>query len=288
MLFALLLGSAAAVFWGLASTSFAPPSRSLGVTRAVLWVGVGGVLTGGTVALTLEGPPRIPAGDLGWLAAAAAGILIATYLFSLLLSRSDVSLTTPVVACDGAIAALAFVVAGERLPVGIYVGLALMVVGLVIALWRPVPASGVAVVSHFSAPVTVSLSLLAACGYALMLFASAHVHGVSPIWTVVLARSAVTLVALTVCLGAGLAPAGGSRRSLGLAGVTGLLDVTSFTLYLFAARESSAIAAVAVSQYGAVAALMGVLFLGERLSPVQAGGVCVLACGAATVVLLAT
>lgn len=287
MLSALFLGSVAAVFWGLASTSFAPPSRSIGVTRTVLWTGIGGAVPGGTAALALEGPPRIPAGDLGWLAAAAVGILAATYLFSLLLSRSDVSLATPVVACDGAMAAVAFVVAGERLPVGVGVGLALMVVGLVIALRRPVPASGAASASRFSAPVTVLVSLLAACGYALMLFASAHVDA-PPIWTVVLARGAVTLVTLAVCLGAHIRPAAGPRRAVGLAGVAGLLDASSFTLYLFAARENAAIAAVAVSQYGAVAALMGVLLLGERLSRVQAGGVGVLACGAATVVLVAT
>ena len=56
-------------------------------------------------------------------------------LFSLLLSRSDVSLATPVVACNGALAALAFVAAGERLPVGVSVGLALMVLGLTTSPW---------------------------------------------------------------------------------------------------------------------------------------------------------
>jgi drug/metabolite transporter (DMT)-like permease len=283
---ALLLGSVAAVLWGVASTCYAAPSRGIGVTRTVLWVGVSGGLSGGTAALLLEGPPRVPLGDLGWLAAASAGILVATYLFALLLSRSDVSLATPVVACDGAIAALAFVVTGERLPAGVYVGLFLMVVGLLVALARPRSPTAVAA-RHFTAPVTVLLALVSASGYALMLFASAHVRGLPPLWTVVLARGGVTVVALAICLSARLSPVPSSRRAWGLAALTGLLDVSSFTLYVVAARANGPVAAVAVSQYGAVAAFAAVLLLGERVSRLQAGGVCVLALGAATVVLLA-
>lgn len=285
---ALVLGSLAAVFWGVASIAFAPPSRLIGVTRTVLWVGIGGALAGGTAALALEGPPRVATADLGWLAASAAGILVGTYLFSLLLSRSDVSLATPIVACDGAIAALAFVLAGERLPLGVAGGLTLMVVGLVIALRRSMPAAGASSLRRFSAPVTVLVSLLSASGYATMLFAAAHVKGLSPIWTVVFARGAVTVTALVVCLAAGVALATGPRRAQGLAGLAGSLDVTSFSLYLIAAHANPTVAAVAVSQYGVVAAVLGVLLLRERLGSVQVAGVGLLACGAATVVVTAT
>lgn len=287
MVAALLLGSLAAVFWGFASAAFAPPSRGIGVTRTVLWVGIGGAVTGGTAALAVDGPPRVTSADLGWLAAAALGILSATYLFSLLLARSDVSLATPIVACDGAIAALAFVAAGERLPVGVAAGLALMVVGLVVALRRSVPSTRASSARRFSAPVTVVVSLLSAAGYATMLFASAHVQALSPIWTVVLARGAVTVFTLLVCIGARLPLAPGPHRATRLAALAGILDVTSFTLFLFAAQENPAVAAVAVSQYGVVAAVLGVLLFGERLGAGQAAGVGILACGAATVVFLA-
>ena len=288
MVLALILGSLSAVVWGIASTVFALPSRFIGITRTVLWVGIGGASAGGVAALTLEGPPRVAADDLGWLAASAGGILVASYTFSLLLSRSDVSLATPIVACDGAMAALAFIAAGDRLPVGVAAGLALMVLGLVITLRRPVPALGVSALRRFSAPVTVLVSLLSAGGYATMLFASAHVEGLSPIWTVVFARGAVTLIALVACLATRVVLAPGPRWAVGLAALAGILDASSFSLYLFAAEGNRAVAAVAVSQYGVVAALLGVLFLRERLGPVQAAGVVLLACGAATVVVLAT
>ena len=161
---ALVLGSFAAVVWGIASTLFALPSRSIGITRTVFWVGIGGASAGGIAALAPEGPPRVSTDDVGWLATTAGGILVATYTFSLLLSRSDVSLATPIVACDGAMAAVAFIAAGDRLPVGVAAGLSLMVLGLVIALRRPVQALGASSLRRFSAPVTVVVSLLSAGG----------------------------------------------------------------------------------------------------------------------------
>ncbi len=287
MVSALVLGSLSAVVWGVAATLFALPSRALGTTRTVLWVGIGGGSAGGIAALALEGPPRLAVADLGWLAASAGGIVVASSTFSLLLARSDVSLATPIVACDGALAALAFVAVGDRLPVGVSAGLALMVLGLVIALRRPVPVSNASASRRFSAPVTVLVSLLSAAGYAAMMFAAAHVEVLTPIWTVVFARGAVTVVTLVVCLAAGLAVVPSPRSAVRLAALAGTLDVTSFSLFLFAAEGNRAVAAVAVSQYGVVAALLGVLFLRERFGPVQAAGVGVLATGAATVALLA-
>lgn len=282
MVSALALGSLSAVIWGIAATLFALPSRLIGVTRTVLWVGIGGASLGAITALMLDGPPRVAGADLGWLAASAGGILVASFTFSLLLSRSDVSLATPIVACDGAMAALAFIAVGDRLPVGVAAGLALMVLGLLIALRRQVPTSSDSQVRRFTAPVTVLVSLLSAGGYATMLFGSAHVEGLSPIWTVFFARGAVTLVTLVVCLAAGLDLSPGPRSAVALAALAGAMDVTSFSLYLFAAQGNRPVAAVAVSQYGVVAALLGVLFLGERLGAIQAAGVAVIGCGAAS------
>jgi uncharacterized membrane protein len=104
----------------------------------------------------------------------------------------------------------------------------------------------------------------------------------------VLARGAVTVVTLVVCLAGRLPLAPRPRWAVGVAALTGTMDATSFSLYLVAARGNRAVAAVAVSQYGAVAALLAVFFLRERLGPVQAVGVVLLGCGAATVVVLAT
>jgi len=288
MLAALILGAAGAITWGVGSTLVAPASRAMGVSRSVLWLGLVGTACGATVSLVASGPPAFASGDVGWLAGTTLALLAATNLWAVLVARSDVSLATPIVACDGAIAALAAVVAGQRLPVGVYAGLGLMVVGLVIASRRPAVAARRPtgrISRPYSAPVTVAVAIVTAGCYAAMLFCAAQVEASSPIWTVVVARGGVTAIALGICVRARVVL--GPRRALGFAAASGALDVLSFSLFLFGARENLAIAAVAVSQYGVIAAIVGVLLLGERLSRFQASGVVLLAVGAGVVAMLA-
>ena len=59
--------------------------------------------------------------------------------------------------------------------------------------------------------------------------------------------------------------------------------MAAFGLFVAGARHDPAISAVAVSQYGAVAVLAAVAFLGERLTRRQSGAVAVLALGAGVV-----
>jgi len=59
--------------------------------------------------------------------------------------------------------------------------------------------------------------------------------------------------------------------------------VCGFALYVTGARHDLAVAAVAVSQYGAVAVLAGVVYLRERLTRSQWTGTAVLVLGAAVV-----
>jgi drug/metabolite transporter (DMT)-like permease len=62
----------------------------------------------------------------------------------------------------------------------------------------------------------------------------------------------------------------GSFKFVALAGVG---EVLGFTVYLLAAGYGVAQASVLTSQYGAVAAIIGVVALGERLRPMQYAGI---------------
>src|SRR5215216_901378 len=124
---ALLLGGLGALLWGVGSMLSAPSSRILGVGGSVIWLSGAAALTGAALALTLSGLPHVPARDVPYLALAAVMLFAATHLWALVTQRSDVSLATPIVACDGAIAASIAVVAGQRLPAVAYLGLAAMV-----------------------------------------------------------------------------------------------------------------------------------------------------------------
>ena len=285
---ALLLGGAGAIGWAGAGLLTAPSSRALGPARAVLWLGLAGVPFGALLAI-IGGPLRIRASELVAILAAGAFLLVATQVWSILAGRAQMSLAAPIVACDGAIAALAAVLTGHRLPVAAYAGLSLMVAGLVVMSGSgsrsteeaeetlspgaaPPPLSGSA---------TIWLAILAAVGYGGMLFCAGSVEGTSPLWTVTIARAVATLGALVICLAQGsVRPV---RKGVPFAFAAGICDFAAFSLFVAGARHDPAIAAVAASQYGAVAVLLAIVFLGERLTKVQAISVAVLVAGAGVV-----
>ena len=282
---ALLLGSMGAVLWGVGSMLSAPSARVLGVGASVLWLSGCAVLAGAVLALAVDGPPRVAARDLPWLALAVLLLLAATHLWALVTRRSDVSRATPIVACDGAIAALIAVVAGHTLPTVAYAGLAAMVAGLLVLSRRQAgrpqaSAHRFRVERPLSETATVAVAVLTAVAYGGLFFCSGNVEGASPLWTVTIVRGGVTLVALARWLPRARRP---SVSGLRFAAAAGVLDVTGFALYVTAARHDLAVAAVAASQYGAVAVLASVVYLRERLTPRQLTGTATLVLGAAVV-----
>ena len=276
---ALLLGGAGALAWGGAALLTAPSSRALGASRSVLWIGIAGVPFGALLATLLGDELRVRSEEVPALLGAGVFLLLATQVWSVLAGRGRMSLAAPIVACDGAVAALAAVLTGHHLPLGAYAGLTLMVAGLVVlsAAGAPsVPGGG-----NLSRTATVWLAMLAAACYGGMLFCAGTVEGTSPVWTVTMARALATVGALAICLRQGeLRPVrNGARFAAGV----GVLDVTAFALFVAGAQHDPAISAVAVSQYGAVAVLFAIAFLGERLTAVQALAVAVLVAGAGVV-----
>ena len=277
---ALLLGSLGALAWGGAGLATRPSSRALGASRSVLWLGVVGVLCGSVLALLGGGLPSVRGAEVPALIGAAVFLLVATQVWAVLAGRGTMSLAAPIVACDGAVAALAAVATGQALPALAYLGLSCMVGGLVVL---SAGGGGPAVPPDraLSRRATIGLAVLAAFGYGGMLFCAGTVESTTPLWTVTIARAGATLGALAICLGQGrLRP---NRHGLRWAATAGVLDLTAFSLFVAGAQHHLAIAAVAASQYGAVAALAGVVLLGERLTGRQTTGVAVLVFGAGVV-----
>jgi drug/metabolite transporter (DMT)-like permease len=282
---ALLLGGLAAVVWGVGSMLSAPSSRVLGVGASVLWLSMAAVLAGAVLALAISGPPRVGAGDVAYLAVAALALFAATHLWALVTQRSDVSLATPIVACDGALAAMIAVVAGHRLPAGAYVGLAAMVAGLVVlsrrqSAKRPAGGNRYAVERPLSKPATVAVAGLTAACFGALFYCTGQVEDTPPLWTATIVRASVMVVVLARLVGRVSRPEPGGLR---FAVASGVLDICGFALFVTAAQHDLAIAAVAVSQYGAVAVLASVVYLRERLTRRQWIGAAMLILGAAIV-----
>src|SRR5918998_618187 len=178
---ALLLGALGAVVWGIGSMLSAPSSRILGVGGSVLWLSASAALAGAGLALSISGPPQV------------------------VTQRSDVSVATPIVACDGAVAAVIAVAAGHRLPLVAYAGMATMVAGLIVlsrrqSAARPPSGNRYEVERPLSRRATVAIAALTATCFGALFFFSGQVEGTSPLWTVTIVRASVTAVVLVLAL----------------------------------------------------------------------------------------
>jgi drug/metabolite transporter (DMT)-like permease len=134
---------------------------------------------------------------------------------------------------------------------------------------------------QFSPMTTIWVAVVTAGCYGGMLYCAGTVEGTSALWTVTVARALATVGALGLCLAQGAVRP--NRAGLPFAAGAGVCDLAAFSFFVAGAQHDPAIAAVAVSQYGAVAVLFAVLFLHERLTRPQIVAVGVLAAGAAVV-----
>jgi hypothetical protein len=275
---AVLLGSTAALLFGSSILASVPASRLGGAWPAALWL----ALIGATSALVVASFSGAPTGDGGdwWFVIAAGGAYGgAVLLWFIAVEFGHVTLLAPIVACDGAIAAVLATITGAPLSLVVGAALAVMVVALIAVarsaailtaghvrygVERPRPVAG-----------TVVLGLATAVCFGIVFFASGEASGINALWVVAISR----VVSLGVVLGACL-----HRRqflpgweALPWVAAAAVLDVSGYIAYVYGARASLPVAAVAASQYAAVTAVGGVLAFGERLSRVQIlGAVCLI------------
>jgi uncharacterized membrane protein len=282
---ALALGSGTALAWAVMSLLSAPASRLAGPAQALLWTSLIGMLAAAALAI----PGGLPdARTEDWLLMLVAGVayLGGTGLFLLAVSTGNVSLVTPIVACDGAIGTVMAAAAGAPLPAVAALAMGVMFAGIVL-ITRARPAVAGAAEARFAParmrPVgqTVAIAAASATSFGVVFLASGGIEGISALWVVACARAFPTLGGLAVCLRQGgvLPPRTAWRW---LAGV-GLLDALGYLVYVWAARSDRAIAPVAASQYAALGAIGAVLLLRERLSRSQVGGVVALLAGIALI-----
>lgn len=278
--------------------------RAAAVVTALTWsVGVG-LLVLMPLALVLTG---VPHGAAEWRAvgfAMASGVCEAAALGCLLrgLVVGRLSIVTPLASLAGGFVAAVAVLAGEPLSLVAMVGLPLAVAGGLMAsieaapkeeVFGPVPeAAALAGPSTAALPEPARRSwATAGAGWALLSSALFSVtvlliNAARVLDPVALAASArlgtmIVLVPVAVLLAGLRLPRVLVRRTV----AAGLLDAAAFVAVATAISLGPlAVAAVTVAQAATVAALLGLVFLRERLSRLQYVGVA-LACVA--VVLLA-
>lgn len=277
---AILLSLLASVCWGSADFTGGLVTRRASVISVLLIVeGVGLALVLAAVALSGEPPPDREA-VLFSLAAGASGVT-ALGLFYSALSIGTMSIVAPVSASGAALPVLVGVLGGDRLSVLAATGLAVTMLGVVLASLEAVEEEEAHQHTRRSR-LSILLALGAALGFGGYFALSDPAADASVLWLLVFVR----IVGVPVLLGLLLLrrvplPSGRDRRLLTGAGV---LDVTATGLYGVANTLGAlSIVAVVGSLYPVTTVLLARGVLGERLRPVQAVGVVLALAGVALI-----
>ena len=285
MILALVLGSTAALIWATSALLSAPVSRLAGPSQGLLWTSVIGCGTAVLLAIP-SGLPDTSASDWALMVLVGAGYLMGVALFLVAVNKGKVSLVTPIVACDGAIGTLIAAATGTSVTASVALALAIMVSGILLitvagSAQEEGGAGRFAVAQMRPAALTAALAAGSATAFGVVFFTTSEVDGLSPLWMAAIARAFPLAGGLAGSLkGRRLLP---QRDAWKWLAAFGLIDTLGYLVYVWAAREDSAIAPIAASQYAALAVLGAVLVLRERLSRVQVGGVVVLLTGIALI-----
>ncbi len=283
MIEAAVLGAATALLWAIAVLTTKPAVRIAGPWTVMLWMGGFATVMSFAVAV-VTGPPHGPA--VGWTLAVVAGLATAGAQVCWLgaLRRGRVTLVTPIVACDGAVAAVLAVVAGEPLSIVVAAALGGMVIGLVLVAQQR-PDSKVVAIGGSTAAGPVGVAVLLALGaaglYGFAYYTVGRISAIPAAWIVTVTRTIPFLVAAGMALLAGRWRL--PRAALGWIVAAAAADFAGALCYVLGARHSIAVAAVVASQYAGIATLGGVFLLHERLRGRQWAGVGILVVGAAVV-----
>jgi drug/metabolite transporter (DMT)-like permease len=296
---AIIGGLAAALLWAAATLCSSRSSRMLGSRVVLGWIMVVGVIVALPVAALSPGPTTLEPSTLGLLGFSGICYVVGLQLTYAALRIGKVSIVAPIVATEGAVAALISIGRGD--PVGFVAGISLAVVvcGVVLSSLEPgraeVAAGDFDVVAdaiderqtgELNDPRRATLlSIAAALVFGVGLVAAGTAASLVPVAWVALAARVVGLVVVVV-------PLVLSRRfrvtrvALPLVLVAGVAEVFGSMLSAWGSRESIAITAVMGSQFAAIAAVAAFVLFGERLGRLQVAGVVLI--GVGVTVLAAT
>ncbi|HYH92786.1 MAG TPA: EamA family transporter [Candidatus Saccharimonadales bacterium] len=305
---AIVGGLGAAILWAIATLASSRSSRLIGSRVVLAWVMIVGAIVGLPIALVSGVPTNVPPEAPVLLVVAGLAYSGGLYAAYRALTIGKVSIVAPIVATEGAIAAVVAVALGDTLGLAAAAVLGIIAVGVVLSSIEParpvVPLGDIElfadaldgpadVLDATDLPIlepaaaarrtrqAVALSVIAAVVFAIGLVASGKAAVlVPPIWVALSARViGLVIVALPLVLQRRLVI---TRRALPLVVISGVGEIFGSALSAWGATQSIAVVAVLGSQFAAIAAVLAYFLFGERLSRTQMIGV-VLIVGGVTV-----
>jgi drug/metabolite transporter (DMT)-like permease len=277
---AIVSGLGAALCWAIATLASSRSSRMIGAFSVLAWVMVVGLAVS-IVPAVLATP--VPLGPTELIELVLAGL---SYTAGLLLAYralviGRVSIVAPITATEGAVAALIAVALGEPLSATTALLLGVIAIGVVLAaVERAVDVEqGPRPTDPATQRRAVLLAIAAAGAFSIGLVAAGRLGetGVPPSWVIVAGRAIGTLVIALPLVVAGRLRL--SRPAAPLVILSGVLEALGSGLYVVAAKNGVAAAAVLSSQFAAIAAIAAFFVFGERLQRVQLIGVGMIAVG---------
>ena len=280
----ILLGLATALCWGSADLFARFATRKIGTVHTMLYMQLTGfvLLTLAMRALGGWGHLTDGSGWRPWAWGILAGVLNTSATLALYRSFEigKMSVVAPVSASYPALTMLLAALTGERLTVPRFAGIALIVVGVIlVARGEKIPDNADQLeekVHPGKRKLGVGWALFSAVGFGVMFWLLGirvvPLLGSAPsVWLIRLASVAMTAAVVLILRQPFTLPeAGANRWILGV----GILDTSAYVLNNFGMqREQVSVVSVLASLYGAVTVGLAAMFLGERVSKMQSGGI---------------
>ena len=269
------------IVFGLLTAAFFA-SSSLLSSRSVKIIGSGSSLAWamlvGLVVTTpfvfASGVPANLGSSLPWMTAAGLGNVIGILIAGFALRVGKVGVVAPILATEGAIAAVIAAILGESIAPIVAFLLMVIVGGIVLSAIAPDPEP----LEHEKPLQAVLLSTVAAACFGVSLFAAGNLSDELPIaWVLLPARLVgVLIIFLPLLLTRRLRI---TRSTAPLVVAMGFTEVIGFVCYSIGAQYQVAITSVLASQFAPIAAVAAYFLFKEKLGRFQILGVVILVAG---------
>jgi drug/metabolite transporter (DMT)-like permease len=276
---AILGGLGAAMSWAIATLASSRSSRMIGPMSVLGWVMAVGLVAAIGPAL-LARPVDLDVPEVLGLIVVGLSHNLGLLLAYGALSIGRVSIVAPIVATEGALAAVLSVALGEPLGAATAILLAVIAVGVVLAAAeRSADRPGATSLPPAQTRRAAVLAMAAALAFSVGLVLAGRLgsEGMPPAWVMFVSRTVgVIIIALPLVLTRRFRL---TRAAVPLVALAGVLEVVGGGVYVVAASEGVAVAAVLSSQFAAIAAVGAFFLFRERLQRLQVVGVALIAVG---------